>query len=370
MSSLSTKEHTVHRRRVAEIYSKSKLHSSAHLKAVTSSVLNERLLPLITESFEKTGSMEVLELNVALGVDFIVAYLFGLSSGVNFLQNVDQRKLWLKNYSKSHTHDEMVWIQEAPTLTRFLASVWPSSGVKSRKQGEQYLNAWCLERCAAAEQLLSTAGGKQDYGDGTFPIAYHQLKTALEREATESGGFNDAKTLLSHRVTIASELLDHIGMGNPSVRIICSPNNFHQSRHETLSVRSLLNSPSPRNINNPGVTLSYMLLELSRQPELQDRLRQSLIKLIPPTEQDKPGSSRTIPSPKDLDSIPLLEGILKESLRLRPSHPEGQPRLIPHASNLILNGVTHIPPGTRVDAYSLVLTSKPLHIPRARGIPP
>jgi unspecific monooxygenase len=65
-----------------------------------------------------------------------------------------------------------------------------------------------------------------------------------------------------------------------------------------------------------------------------------------------------LPLSRSIDSLPLLDAILMETLRLRPSVPGSQPRIAPPSepsSPISICGYTNIPAGTRVSAqaYSL-----------------
>lgn len=64
-----------------------------------------------------------------------------------------------------------------------------------------------------------------------------------------------------------------------------------------------------------------------------------------------------IASPQDIDRLPILHAALMETLRLWPSVPGGQPRVIPRSCSL--GGYHGVPAGTTVQSYASVLHRTP-----------
>src|SRR5436190_8574958 len=73
----------------------------------------------------------------------------------------------------------------------------------------------------------------------TQPVVYRQLSQGLERSISD---------LEERKLRVASEMLDHLIAG-----------------HETS-----------------GITLTYLMHEMSQRPELQSKLREELLTLSPP----------------------------------------------------------------------------------------
>ena len=96
------------------------------------------------------------------------------------------------------------------------------------------------------------------------------------------------------------------------------------------------------------------MLELSRQVHIQSRLRFELRSL-----SSMNSNHDTLISAKELDSIELLDGIIKESLRLRPTFSEGQPRITSPATMSSLGDFNMIAPNTRINAYPWLLHRNP-----------
>jgi hypothetical protein len=175
-----------------------------------------------------------------------------------------------------------------------------------------FIERWCLSLCRRMEGNETP----NDVNVDTNPVVYDRLRTCLEQDEQQSLEF-----------AIASELLDHLVAG-----------------HETT-----------------GITFTYMTWELSRHPELQHELRRELLSLNPTLEHpfytgDEEGSLPYFPSPAAIDSLPLLDAMVRETLRLYPPAPQSLLRVTPSTrQGISLNGYDSIPAGVRVgsSAYSL-----------------
>lgn len=96
-------------------------------------------------------------------------------------------------------------------------------------------------------------------------------------------------------------------------------------------------------------TLTYIAWRLSRRPEWQDRLRDELKAL----QTDENGHL----SLNDLESCPVLELVIKETLRLHPAASGRQERVVPHGGRTY-SGL-YLPEGTIVIGPTLVLHLDP-----------
>lgn len=142
--------------------------------------------------------------------------------------------------------------------------------------------------CQAAAKLFE----KEELSEtGTRPAVYSQLSSQLSKSMSPSQN----KDLI-----IASEMFDHF----------------------------------VASIETSRISLTYMEWELSRRPELQRTLRKELLTLSPPLFQGQ----ATLPDPRSIDALPLLNAILKEVLRLYPPSPATLTRVIP-------------PSGTTIEGY-------------------
>ncbi|KAL5360564.1 cytochrome P450 [Aspergillus floccosus] len=176
-----------------------------------------------------------------------------------------------------------------------------------------FIETWCLHLCDKM-QRKETANC---VSAGTNAVVYNQLYSSLVKSP-------DDRPL---RMAVASELLDHLVAG-----------------HETT-----------------GITVTYIMWELSRQLEVQKQLRQELSSLSQCLEYSEDGEEKSrlpsgLPSAMSIDSLPLLDAIVRETLRLHAPAPAPLPRVTPmSATGTTIDGYQGIPGGVRVSssAYSL-----------------
>lgn len=101
------------------------------------------------------------------------------------------------------------------------------------------------------------------------------------------------------------------------------------------------------------ITWTYILYRLSQHPELQDELRHELSTLGPCLNSD----SEILPSPTDIDSLPLLNATVLETLRLHAANPARLQRTVP-VGGLNLHGY-YIPSGTTISTNAYCLHRNP-----------
>ena len=292
VSMLQHKPHSIRKRMISNVYSKSYLHNSPDLHILSSTLLYTRLLPVLHSVAQAVTPINVLELFQACGMDFTSAYLFGITNGTNFISDIRARRQYFHNYL---------------VKSRRL----PGAGLAT-----QEIEAFCLSMCNAASAFPSNTFPTPS-PPMTNPIVYTQLLTSL---------LNPSSPTPRVQTIIASELLDHLIAG-----------------HETT-----------------GITLTYLLYSLSQRPALQSLLRSELLTLSPPLRYPAPCSEAVddqeqslVPDTKALDTLPLLNAIAYETLRLYAAAPAPQPRISPPRPTVI-DGYT-IPTGTRVSTAAYVM---------------
>ncbi|KAI9928453.1 hypothetical protein ASPWEDRAFT_170549 [Aspergillus wentii DTO 134E9] len=168
-----------------------------------------------------------------------------------------------------------------------------------------FIESWCLSLC----QKMKLNEHPNDVSVSTKAVVYSQLHDSLLKNP-------DDRPI---ELAIASELLDHLVAG-----------------HETT-----------------GITFTYMMWQLSQHPHLQDELREELLTLQP---QLKYPFTNDLPSPSSIDSLPLLDAMVRETLRLHSPAPGPLPRVTPHTpSGTSIDSYHNIPGGVKVSssAYSL-----------------
>ncbi|KAH7036688.1 cytochrome P450 monooxygenase-like protein [Macrophomina phaseolina] len=322
-----SKPHATRKRMLSNIYSKSTIQASPSLRAATSAILHDRLLPLLAsltaegKDSESSKPTSIYPLISGLTMDFVTAYIFGLASATNFTQDAAARARFLHWYKCRHGY--AFWPQEHPKITAWLRK-WLGVRLVPAFVDEANANiekmTWGM--CEKAAALLA------QHGDGELasmkpeavPAVYAQLSAALGKSAAqkkESGGSSDDGG--EERVEIASEVLDHLAAG----------------------------------FDTSGITLTYLVHELSQRPALQAALRAELLTLPTPLT---PASAPRLPGARELDALPMLHAVLMETLRLHAAIPGPQPRTTPVGGGASLGPPGYecsgLPAGVRVAAQA------------------
>jgi len=300
------------------------LQTSPVIVAQSQNILFTRLLPLIkasTHPSQKTQGMDVLELWYALSMDSITAYQFGLANSTNFLGDVAFRKHFLELYQsrKRYTY----FSQELPRTTKFLESIGIHLVPKWVDYANQEIEDWSRSMCTAATASINNTCSYFD-NPGDEPVVVGAMLKGIEKEGHKEQSVLSQRIAENKELMVATEMLDNLAAG-----------------HETS-----------------GITLTYATWHLSQDSALQKALRTELLTLDHPlvysSEQIVPGSPLPgIPTPKQLDSLPLLHAVLMETLRLNAAIPGSSPRVTPQPScNLV--GYT-LPGGIRVSSSAWTL---------------
>lgn len=308
---VGTKTHSIRKRMLSNIYSKSTLQASPHLRTVSNAVIYDRVLPIVQNSADADQPIDVHDLNMGLTMDFVSCYLFGLNNGTNHLQDHEYRRKWLHMYLCRKPFE--FYHQELPKLQPWLSCVGLRVIPKYCDDANEVLDAWALDLCGRAEKCLNSTDPANE------PIVYKQLKQSLDKQSIKETGSKQDQA--QQRLDIACEMYDQLTAG------------FETS----------------------AVGLTYLFWELSKHPELQAKLREELLTLDPPIAFPKRAD---LPSAKSIDNLPLLEAIVTETLRLHAPIPGIQPRVTPSPS-CALAGYEDIPPNTRVNAQAYSLHRNP-----------
>ena len=312
--------HAARKRMISNVYSKSYLQTSPAMRTITQVLLWRRLLPVVEALAREETEVDVHELNFAATMDLINAFLFGLDHGSNFIEDVPFRKHFLALYYSRKTYT--FWPQELPSLTAFMHKLGVRLVPRFVETANREIEAWCLSMCKGVERSLKT--GTKTTDSSTSPVVYSQLADALATSSTKSA---PEESFHPQDLTIASEMLDHLAAG-----------------HETS-----------------GITLTFLMHELSQRPRMQASLREELLTLSPPLfykpgtiNEDQNSDLPDLPSSRALDALPILHALLLETLRLHAAIPGPQPRVTP-SSPTTLAGYSDIPPNTRVSALPYTL---------------
>ncbi|KAE8396606.1 cytochrome P450 [Aspergillus alliaceus] len=308
---IDSKTHSVRKRMLSNIYSKSFLQSSPHMRLISQTILFDRFLPIIQEAVASNTPVEVHDLNQGLTIDFVSAYLFGLANGTNWLQDPSLRQRMLHFYQGRKPYE--FYHQEVPNLVSWLKFIGIRLIPRWCDEANEVLDTWGLGLCDRAEQCLQSTDASIE------PMAYKQLKQAMSKQASKT---ETEESLKQQRLDIACEMYDQLTAG------------FETS----------------------AVALTYLLWELSQQPDLQKELREELLTLEP--QILFPSASKDLPQAKAVDTLSLLEAIVMETLRLHAPIPGIQPRVTPYPS-CTLAGYSDIPANIRVNAQAYSLHRNP-----------
>lgn len=342
-SSWHSKPHSVRKRMISHIYSKSTIQSSTALASQAANILFSRLLPLITTSCHPSQlphGIDVQQIWYATTMDFITAYQFGLPHSTNFLGDSAYREHFLELFQSRKPYT--FFRQEVPRLTKVMRTF----GIQLIPSWVDYANkeieAFCAGMCQAA---TASATSKQSptENSGDEAVVLTALLSGLEKEKQMRGSDSALKetALKTPELSIPSEMLDNLAAG------------FETS----------------------GITLTFLTWHLSQDVKLQNALRAELLTLDKPMKyppsftapaaaqafrNGQPGwvDDIQMPNSKQMDSLPILHAVIMETLRLKTAIPGSQPRVTPYPSCKL--GIYEVPGGVRVSsaAYSLHRNAK------------
>ncbi|KGO57006.1 Cytochrome P450 [Penicillium expansum] len=320
-------DHSMRRHRISSVYTKPYVQASPHVRTLLSRLLKTRLLPALEEHARAGTALDVLPVNFAFSLDFVSSFIFGLSRSTNFLQNIEARDRWLESYATVYSGGPLFWLQEYPDVVAATRKLGISPVPKKYFNAVNRFDSWIISLVDATEVALLHSN-KSKFEPGEFPEMYHQLRSGIV------GGSENSSDIPSstQRLELASECLDHL---------VATRDTF-------------------------GIVFSFVLLYLSRHPKAQERLREEL-QTMKTAFHFSGGTETSIPSAKSLESLPYLNAVLKESIRLRGNVPTSNPRITPASTLTKLGPYENIPPGVRVSAFAWCLHRKEEVFPDAEA---
>ncbi|OTA54176.1 cytochrome P450 [Hypoxylon sp. EC38] len=323
-SSLNSKHHSLRKRWVSHVYSKSHIHTSPALRAQASTILNAHLLPILrasTRAEQKPHGIDVHSLFCGAAMDFISSYCFGLPRSADFIRRRALREHWLALYATRKGHG--FFAQELPGVSRAFSLLRIRLTPSWVDAANRELEDWCKERCDAAIRVVERER-EEGRGEETLvvrdtadePVVVRALMAGIEKEFRTSGeGSLVYDTAIRRRdLSIASEVFDHVLAGQETT----------------------------------GVALTYLSYHLSQSLDLQRKLREELLTLKPNMQLDRNGKVKH-PDSKQLDSLPVLHAVIMETIRRYAPAGGPEPRVTPQSSPTRL-GPYEIPGGVRVSA--------------------
>jgi hypothetical protein len=293
LTMLDLKRHATRRRMVSRIFSKSYLFDSMDFQMLSQILLFERLMPVFDEAAKTGQGVDVYEMSFAAGVEFMSAYEVGTGNCFDLLR-------------KGREHERKAYLETGKIKVLEL---------KGHKKAANVLEDQTLETCRKAEEFLTSISSankeKKNKGDGenretsqvakersesasTYPVVYAQLRNSIpEREG--------AKNLGEIHQLIASEFLDNLEAARVAL----------------------------------GITLTYILHELTIRPAIQSDLLEELMTLEPPLSYPAGQNRISTSTLRKLDGLPLLDAVVTETLRVRVSIQLPFRRVVPEGGALI-----------------------------------
>ena len=257
--------------------------------------------------------------NHGVAMDFIISYSFGLKHSTDFIRNHEARDEWQRAFMASRSL--MFWYGELPLISWLLSKVLrrpvPTQGLSAIDGVED----WLAHRCISAASDYTPSSADLEKGSNVQSV-FTALTRALTPPGIQPFAASDPHCLTHTDKLIASELLDHTVAGQET----------------------------------SGLTLTSLIYEMSKRPDLQARLRNELLTLSPPianASHSERSTAPRLPSSRDVDSLPLLHAVIMETLRICVPITGPQPRITPSGARLV--GSPPLPPNVRVScqAYSL-----------------
>ena len=303
--------HSARKRMLSHVYSKSFLQTSSQIADNSLVLFRDRFLPQLEQAAQHGTVIEVHEMNNGFTMDFMSAYIFGIASSTNLSIDPAARQEFLQSYHCRRPYE--FYSQEVPELKKFTRKFGLPIVPRFVDDANEKIEAWVMKICDSADSYLAAVPSA-----GAEPVVYKQLKTSLEKSQAK---FPETDGGDRTRLEIASEMLDHLSAG-----------------HETTAI-----------------ALTYLCWEVSQDRDLQRKLRDELFSLEPPIIWPPESAAKfELPTPKSIDSLPLLHAVIMETLRLHAPIPGIEPRITP-AGGCTLAGYANIPADVRVSAFAYAL---------------
>lgn len=272
-------------------------------------------------------------MDYAYSIDSFTAFQLGAKLGTNFVENSKARDWFLHHFFAPRPHT-VFWEVEVPRFTARLLEF-----------GIRLIPEWCETSRVAIE----------DYFIKRYDHAAEIVTADSDGDMTE--------TKPSDWPAIFAVAKDKYGqLGKSSFITTEDKTSPPQPYHHRLQIASDMYDETAAAVETSGNALTFLHYELARNPDIQSALRLELQTLLPtasinPTPDFRQSISQL--NLKTLDSLPLLDAILTETLRLYPPVGGPEPRITPGPGPCTISGHEGIPPGVRVQASAWSLHRNP-----------
>jgi cytochrome P450 len=303
--------HSAKKRMMSNIYSKSYLQRSSQVHENSLTLLRDRFLPFIQEASMTETTVDVHDMNNGFTMDFMSAYQFGLACSTKLSIDPSAKHHYLQQYHSRKGYE--FHAQEIPRVKAWCKWLGFPLVPKEIEDANDFIEDMGMKMCESANAYFLDLPSP-----GAEPIVYKQFKNGLAKQRQKLDGQGGQIETEQQRLEVASEMLDHLGAGQET----------------------------------SAIALTYLYYEMSRRPDLQERLRQELLTLSPQVTWPA-ASALELPTPKSVDALPLLHAIIMETLRLHAPIPGIEPRITP-PGGCTLAGYA-IPAKVRVSAMPYAL---------------
>ena len=206
--------HSVRKRMLSHVYSKSYIQASPSMAAIATVLIYERLLPLIRRKVGSRTPVNVYSLFNAYTLDSITAYVFGIRSSTNHLQEPDLHDSWLDTYWSRFPY--RYWEQEVPNFTRWMSKVGIKMVPRDVNEANGNIEGWISKMCDKSLDVVKQLDRNEEVKAEDVPTVYRKLRSELEKG--RQGSYSSEEKLIQEPTSveplsleIASEVWDHVG---------------------------------------------------------------------------------------------------------------------------------------------------------------
>jgi cytochrome P450 len=267
------------------VYSKSTIINSVKFAELLNTIGGDRLLPRLREVIQKGDAIEVFSLSREYSMDVTTAYIYGIENGTNWVETPDEAS----HYLSAFLHTMNPWALFASTEVQPLVAILGWFGINlispSVDSASDAVRSFVMDLTTRTISTLETDLIGENDSLGVFRQVWKRLDNVPKAQKAN---------------LMASDMVDQVHAG-----------------HEAS-----------------GIVLTYLMWELSRNPEIQDKLRSDL---------------RSLSDPRNSE---LLDAVLMETTRLYPAGFGPFPRVAP--ANATVTGFP-IPKGTLASASPYTL---------------
>ncbi|KAK4496657.1 hypothetical protein PRZ48_012639 [Zasmidium cellare] len=314
---------------ISQLFSKSSMQNSLSFAVQAQQIVHGRLLPLLQRTANKPTAegLDVYSLWQGFAMDTISAYYLGLANSTNFIENAEERETFRKHFLMrtpyaAYMH-ELPWLMHK--LSKMGLHVIPRAYHLAGHALESTVRQWYLK----TTEFIKCNPKKLPEDQGNEPLAFRTILSGYDKQSRLE----------------SSELGEHV-LKNPEPHLLAELMDNLTAAYDTT-----------------GITMTYISWQLSKDEEVQNRLRNQLRSLEKPLIIADNDEHRDVPEAKILDSLPLLHAIIMETLRLHCPVLGGQPRIV-CKTGVTIGRCPNIPLGTRVAASAYVLHRNSTVFPR------